>query len=523
VSIAGGSVLTGCAPGTPVAEETPSPAAEGSPTPVTPVASPTVAVPTVPQELKIAVTGLAPTLDGFHTSFSSYQIYNLIYDPLVRVDQEGNPRAALATSWEVLEPTVWQFKLREGVTFHNGETFDAEDVKASIEYYVNPENEYRNIGHIQLIESVEVVDEYTVNIHTSEPFAAMLAKIMVLYLWPNEYVEEVGMEGLNQRPIGTGPFKFVEWALDDHITFEGNPDYWGGAPKLDSVRYVQMPEAATRLAALEAGEMDMIEDVPPEQVQRLEGLGFNVETVLFGQAWVLWVGQMNTRTPPLESKLVRQAIAYAIDIDAIVDGITLGYARKLEGQMCGPDGFGWDPNQTAYPYDVEKARQLMADAGYADGFSVTFTYPTGRYFKGKEISEAIAAYLSEINIDVELVEMDFGAWAEPYLAGETGPLTHTAQNYMPGMDCTSSLAELLCIQGRFWCAPEMDEAYDRQAIAMDPEQRREDIAEMSALVKEEVPVVSVLQVPGIYAFAPKVHDVGVGSDHLIFLDNAFIE
>jgi peptide/nickel transport system substrate-binding protein len=459
--------------------------------------------------------------DGRHSGGGDWKIYNLMFDPLMRVDENGQPIPALATSYERIDPTTWRFHLREGVTFHNGEEFDAQDVKATWDYDLNPDNNYMNYSRVKFITEVKVVDKYTVDFITDgEPNAAFFVPFTVFFIRPDEYFAKVGLEGFQEAPVGTGPFKFVEWQRDEYILFEGFKDYWGGAPKLDTVRLVFMPEEATRMAALEAGEIDAAERIGPEQIGRLEEKGFVVQPILIGRAEEIFMGQDKTRPEPLRDKRVRQAMYYAIDVDAIVDGLSLGYARKMEGQVVGPDAVGYDPNIKAYPYDPDKAKALLAEAGYADGFDIRVPF-SPRGFRSQEVFESVCAYWAQVGINCDIEIMEFSVWAQPYLKGEAEGIFSQATNYMPSLDIDYILGTL---DVRYcWQAPEYLELLHEERAALDPDEREQVLWKIAEYLHDELPIIPLFQIPDIWCLSPKVHDFVEKPDSFFYLNDTYVE
>ena len=476
------------------------------------------------QEMVVSVEGLAPRMDGFFVTAQSWIFTNIIFDALFQVDAEGNIAPGLAESWEMTSPTTWVLNLRPGVKFHNGEDFTAEDVKYTLDFWLDPDNGYANLNRVENVVDVEIIDDLTVQLTTAEPFPLLPGRYSTMYIWPSETHQAVGAEAFQLEPVGTGPFKVSEFALDDFLALEANVDYWGGKPSIDALRFILQPEAATRVAALQAGEIDIAQHVPADLKDLLEGEGFDVLAVPIGQSFIIHFNLLGNTIEPFGDKRVRQAINYAIDIDTIVSELTGGFARKLDGQMAGPDAFGYCPDVEAYPYDPDKARELLDEAGFGDGFSVDYQFGHPRYFRGKEVSETVAAYLSDIGIDVDIEVMEFGNWVDVYFEGTAGPITHVGGNYLPGMDF-ADIAALMRggIPESFWDNPEYDALFDSYVSTVDTDERLRIACEMSALLKEEAPIVSLFQIPAIFGISPNVDGVEFGGTGLINFNNASLQ
>lgn len=331
-----------------------------------------------------------------------------MFNGLTWVDDEGNIVPALAESWEISEDgTEYTFKLRQGVKFHNGEDFDAQDVVATFEHGKLPENayafEYEGI-------KVEVVDDFTVKLITEEPRPLLLRRLSTqILIIPNDYYKEVGFDGFEEHPVGTGPFKFVEWVKGDRISLEAFEDYWEeGLPKVAKLTFRPIPEEATRIAAVQTGEIHIANRLPAEEAQKLLGAE-GIQIVRYPVDRVFYIAFNNLTSgvgTPIEDPQVRQAMNYAVDRQAIIDALFNGYADLVVG-FTTPTNLGYDDSLTPYPYDPDKARELLAEAGYADGFEIGFACPTGAYTNFEQVCEAIGGYLNDVGITFEGGEIQF--------------------------------------------------------------------------------------------------------------------
>jgi peptide/nickel transport system substrate-binding protein len=335
-----------------------------------------------------------------------------IFDSLVWLNDEGKIVPALAKSWSVSDDgTVYTFKLREDVTFHNGDTFDADDVVFTWQRGKQKEITYRE--DFLAAEKVEKVDKYTVRVILEKPNSMMLLQMNEHWgILSKEYHEEVGEEGYIQNPVGTGPFEFVEWRKADRIVLEANENYWQDEyPKVDRVVYRPIPEASTRIAAVKAGDIDIISRIGPEQAEELEGTS-GVDLISYPKDRVYYIAFNNMTTgkgTPIIEQKVRQAMSYAIDYQAIIDNIFNGKAERVAGFVV-PGNLGYDPSIEPYPYDPEKAEELLAEAGYPDGFEISMAGPSDTYINFEEVLQAVVGYWEEIGIEVELEFMESGKY-----------------------------------------------------------------------------------------------------------------
>ncbi|OGS40692.1 MAG: peptide ABC transporter substrate-binding protein [Euryarchaeota archaeon RBG_13_31_8] len=375
-----------------------------------------------------------------------------IFESLVEY-KEGSTeiQPGLATSWDISEDGLnITFNLREGVKFHDGTDFNADAVVFSFERQYNTSHPYNQYGEwaywgymFSDIEEVKKIDNYTVNIVLNKPNAAMmtsLAMFTVAIVSPTN--AELWKEDAFKHPVGTGPFKFVEWIKDDHITLEANKDYWRGAPKIDKLIFRVITDPSSRLLAIQAGEIQGMEFPDPasfssinadSDLELLTQPGMNVGYLALNCGYgyndtnkngVRDLDEPWVRTPgyfePFTNKSVRQAINYAINKTSIVENLYKGTAIVAKNGMP-PFMLGYNDAIVDYPYNPTKARELLAEAGYPNGFTTTlWVMPVSRpyMFDPSKIGEAIQSYLADVNIDVDIYQIDWSTYLEKTQAGE---------------------------------------------------------------------------------------------------------
>ena len=316
--------------------------------------------------------GLHPLLQ---TGLVEASVYGNIFDPLVALDADGRLQPGLAESWQARDDRSWTFTLRSGVSFHNGEPFDAESVRFTLEQMLDPAVASPIRAQLGQIERVETPDPRTAVIVTERPFAPLLAELTGLMMVPPAHTSRVGPTGLANQPVGTGPFRFVERVKDDRIVLEANGEHWRGPPGVGRLEFRPVPDTAGRLAAVRTGQVDLATNVPPEQVATLERDGVVVARRPGIQA--LYV-RLNLRKPPLDDLGVRQAIAHAVDLDQVIATVYGGLARRLNGPYP-PEVFAYDPDAPLQAYDPERARSLLRAAGVSKEPTLVFEAPRGRY------------------------------------------------------------------------------------------------------------------------------------------------
>ena len=315
----------------------------------------------------------------------------------------------LAESYRILNDTTWQFKLRRGVKFHNGEEFNAESVKFSVERVLNPDQKSPSRGLNVLIDRVEIVDPYTVNIVTKRPMPMLPERFTTpgftgtIAMLPPKYVREKGDQHFAANPIGTGPYRVVKWSKGESVELEANKDYWRGAPKVKSVIFQAIPEASTRVSAILTGQADIIASVPPDAIDTIKR-DANVriaETDVDGMPPHI---QINTvRGGPLADVRVRQALGLAVDMDLVVKRLLRGHgvARPLP---LDPRAFGFDSKLALQKPNLDRAKKLLSDAGHANGQGIPellVIFPTGgRYLRGESVAEYVAQQFGKLGVRV---------------------------------------------------------------------------------------------------------------------------
>ena len=271
------------------------------------------------------------------------------------------------------------------------------------------------------IDRVEIVDDYTVNFHTSGVVPLFDLYFQNFPIVPKGYVTEVGDEVFAREPVGTGPYLLEEWVKDDHITLVRNLDYWGPRPKADRLIFRSVPDIIARVATFLAGEADIVTDLQPATVPEIEKR--EELTVMAMPGLRLVFLNMNVLIDsPVKDHRVRQALNYAVDKQEIVETVMNGYATALPGQLCSPEYYGYNPGIQAYPYDPEKAKQLLAEAGYPEGLEVRLVCSRGRYMNDVEICQAVAGQLSKVGITLDVDVVEWSVHQNEYRTHEGGPI-----------------------------------------------------------------------------------------------------
>ncbi len=339
------------------------------------------------------------------------------YDTLVFQNPDGTIKPNLATSWEYKDPSTIVFKLRQGVKYHDGTAFKAADVKFNLERVLNTKRA-RMKGYIKMIKSVRVIDNATVEIKTQYPYAPFLANlaIPVASMASPAAIKKYGKK-FRRNPVGTGPFIFKKWVPSEYMQFEANPNYWGGRPKIDQLEFRVIPEASTRVLQLRAGQVQLAMYLPPAQMADVKN-DPKLDMIKAPLFRVIFIG-LSSLHKPFDNPLVRQAMNYAVDTRTIVEKVMLGVGKPIRGPF-GPAVWGYDPEfeKMGYHYNPQKARELLKQAGYPNGFETEFWHPTGKYTADKIAAEAFQAQLAKVGIRAKLRTGSWGLVAPTIRKGK---------------------------------------------------------------------------------------------------------
>lgn len=363
------------------------------------------------KKLTVAVSKEPKTLIPYESNDTGTgPIVHQYCETLMVVDENMNLKPCLAESWEVVDETHYRFHLREGVKFHDGSDFTAADVLYTMQKCVESTAAASTVGPIDIANSV-IEDDYTLLVALTEPFPAFL-NICSLDLMGivSKSAMEADSEGYASAPVGTGPFKFVEWATGDYIKMEANDEWWGGEVAVKELMLRYIPEATTRAVEVESGGVD-IANVTIADVETLSA-NDELETLNIPILNTSYLS-FNCSVEPFNNKKVRQAISLAIDCDAVIEAIYGEYAGTAKSFIPQIMWGYYDADSEFEGYDVEKAKQLLEEAGYKDGFSCTMVANGSQ-----TLAEMLQNYLAEVGINVELNVTDFANWLDMIVNGK---------------------------------------------------------------------------------------------------------
>jgi len=496
-----------------------------------------------------ATSGDAARLDpGDVTDNESMERMDNIFECLVDFKPGTTEiQPCLATSWDISEDgKEIIFNLRKGVKFHDGTDFNADAVVFSFARQYDNDHPYNQYGEWVLwkfilgdIKKIEKIDDYTVKLVLHRKNAAIMTSLAMMFsvaiVSPTN--AEKYKEDAFKHPCGTGPFKFVEWVKDDHITLEANEDYWRGRPELNKLVFKVISDPSARLLALEVGEIHGMEYPNPSDFDRIKAndnlslmtapgmnIGYMAINTGYGYVDVNKNGVRDDDEPlektpgylePLTKKEVRQAINMAIDKQAIIDSIYMGTAVKAKNGIP-PFMLGYNDEIEDYPYDPERAKELLAEAGYPDGFEVTlYVMPVSRayMFDPPKIGEAIQSYLGNIGIKVNFYQVDWGTYIQEVQAGNhqmcllgiTGD-TGDTNDFMSYCYAPNSAAIGLASNQAFYLNEELQDSIDNALQTYDKDERAENYKRAQELIHEDAPWVYLAHSNQNLVFTKNVHD-----------------
>ncbi|MGG1659978.1 glutathione ABC transporter substrate-binding protein [Brevibacillus sp. NRS-1366] len=456
------------------------------------------------------------------TIVSGSIVNNKIYEGLVRLSKDMTYQPALATEWKQLSDVIWEFKLRQGVTFHDGSPFNADAVVKTFERILDKNVGATRAQAFEMVKEVKPIDDFTIQFILKRPFApffTVLAGSEGSILSPKA-VEQYGKE-LTKHPTGTGPFTFQSWLPGQEIVLVRNETYWGEQAKVDKVVFKVIPEDATRIAMVESGEAHVAEQLPVSEINRVQsskvmGLGsydsFGVDYIGF-----------NFRKKPFDDVRVRQAISHAIDSGAIIQGIFNGIGTPANTSLA-PTVFGYDPQVKLYSYDLNKARLLLKEAGYPDGFQASI-YTSDNKLR-ISMAEVIQSQLKGIGIDLQVQVMEIGAYVAAASKGETEMFI---SNWGASADGDYTQYNLFHSRSQgspgnhfFYSNPQVDQLIDGARSEVASEKRKQLYAKAQQLEMEDAVMIPIRNSVNLAAISSHAKGIWISPNGHIQVNEAVI-
>jgi peptide/nickel transport system substrate-binding protein len=460
----------------------------------------------------VGVDSLPPSKGNPFGGVGSPNIYTwaAIYDPLTFVSQDGAIQPKLATKWSRTSPTTWQFTLRDGVKFSDGERLTGKGVANVIHFLETDKKVSKSpvAGDLSVIASAKAPNANTVAITTKKPDPILPRQLAELYIPAPQILATKGIRAITDNPVGTGPFKVTKWGAKT-VTLTAFDDSWR-APKLGGLVIQELADPTARLQALQSGQVDMITGVSPDQVSQLTGkLKANVTKA----AQVMSLAFINTGgSTPIANQKVRQAFNYAVNKRAIANKLLLGKAQPM-GQGTVESATGHNPAVQPYPYNPAKAKHLLAAAGYANGFKMTADVVVGSFPADKQMYELMKADLAKVGVNVTLHQVTFSTWLQNYLSGEWGKASAfgLSWNSLPTMDGARSMSYFSCLKTpAFFCDKQAAELLRKAKTNLDAKSRQKQLRKVSEAMHDNPPALYLVR---------QIDITGLSKDVRGFVDN----
>ncbi|WDV96866.1 glutathione ABC transporter substrate-binding protein [Brevibacillus parabrevis] len=451
-------------------------------------------------------------------------VHHKVYEGLIRRDENMEFKPMLATEWKQLDEVTWEFKLRQGVVFHDGTPFNAEAVKATFARVLDPKVGSPRATQFQMIQEVKAVDDYTVQIKLTYPYSPLLS-ILANHegsIISPKAIEQYGKD-LSKHPVGTGPFVFEAWTPGQEIVLARNDNYWGEKVKYAKAVFKVVPEDTTRIAMVETGEAHIAEPLPVTEIERVsqspqmalyrtEGLGTD------------FIG-FNTKKKPFDDVRVRQAINYAIETDAIIQGVFNNVGTKANSAMS-PKVLGYSEALKGYEFDPNKAKALLKEAGYANGFKTTLW--TGDRKERINAAEVIQSQLKGIGVEVEVKVLEYGAYLDAEDNGETdmfisgwGNATGDGDYNQYNLFHSSSFGK--GGNTTFYVNKEVDKLIEEARREPDSAKRKQLYAQALEIESKEAPMVPIRNLEHVAAVSKKIKGFWISPSGYMMINDITME
>jgi peptide/nickel transport system substrate-binding protein len=454
------------------------------------------------ESLNVALSAGIQTLDAHNAVVpgTELSVVSQLYTPLVTRDADLKLVGVLAESWELVDPTTWKFVIKPGIKFPDGEPLDAAAVAWNIQRVIDPKTPTRSRSWYTVIDHAEAVSPTELRIYTTQPFGALPEQLTMLFMMAPNWV---AANDTTLHAMGTGPYDLVSYTPGDRVVLKAKADYWGPKPDFSDVVMRIIPDAAARVAGLQAGELDVITDILPVDVATINKSGA-------GQAGALasnkaFVMKFNMTKPPMDNLKLRQAINYAVDKQAIIDSIYAGTTTPSQCQILNSSQIGFNPALKAYAFDPDKARELLKESGLKLPVQIEFEVPLGRYLLAQDAAQAIAGELADVGINVSLKEMEFATWMGKFWdAQDMGQIALLTQFYATN-DGGGTL-NLFHKSSRvdYWDDDQFSKDLDAARAAIDPVERDRLYAAATSRMCDQAATGFLFGLPATYATSKRV-------------------
>jgi peptide/nickel transport system substrate-binding protein len=500
-------------------------------------ADPTAAA--APVATVVVAQGVDPTtLDPMnHQEAPATVLANNLFDGLLERDQDLNVVPLLAESYQSVSPTIWEFKLRRGIRFQNGEPFDAESVKWSLERLIDPKLKLRGASAFTPLTHVEIVDPYTVRVHSKAGWPLLPAVLTTgqAAMLPPRYYREKDMAYLQKNPVGSGPFKLVRWVKDDRIELEANDQYWRGAPRIKRLVFKPIPDDAVRVAALQNGEVDVAVNIPPHLANVIAShpklflstaaSTRTIQLIYYTHQYDANHKLVGPYAGPTADRRVRLAMNHAVDVDQIIKTVLDGKGVRI-ALMLTAKHFGFDPALKPMVQDLARTQQLLAEAGFPGGVDMVLNSPQGRYVRDREVAEAVAGQLTKAGIRTTLKVHEWGSYLNNMVyVHKAGPVFMIGWGAGGTYDA-EGVYDPLFRSGKInsnYHNTDFDGMNDEAKQSMDPKRRLELFLRMNRIMVDDAAAMPLYQQIDLYGATKRVVWKARGDERIKGYDMALRE
>lgn len=462
--------------------------------------------------LRVGGTQAPPTLGNPYSAIGPppSAVWMAMYDGLTVIDENGKLAPALAESWTNPTPTTWVFKLRPNVTFHNGEPFNAQTVVDVITLLKAPESQkYIATSELRIITEVKALDPMTVQFTTEEPDAVLPKRLNIIMMVEPKAWKALGPDEFALKPVGTGPFQLTDWGrATGRIKLSVYKKSWRQSAEIDALELYSIMETSSRVQALMAEQVDIIVAPSPDDATFLTEEGFKVSAPLPSVVMSIAFRTERPDKAPLKDKRVRQALNMAVDREAMSKQILGGIAAPAH-QGATPAVMGYNPNLPPIPYDPAKAKALLAEAGYPNGFNLIFEVLTNLGNNDTAIYQKMAEDLATIGVKVELRQSTFAAWLRKYATNEWGDIDafSLTWNSAPFQDVIRPIEYFSCLKAApFFCDESIIPLIKKSNQTLDENEREKLLQEIMVQFRDSAPALLLVDFPVLTVTSPRIKD-----------------
>jgi len=441
----------------------------------------------------------------------SSTLWFAMFDALVRTDESGELEPALALRWTLIDPTRWRFYLRPGVFFSNGESFNAETVAATMAWLKSDDGKRMVIANeLKGVRRAEVVDSLTIDMITDQPDAILPKRLTAVPIVARDAWAKLGVDRFALEPVGTGPFVLADWGRQTaRAVLKANHSSWR-PPIIDELHFLQQPDMTTRIQALMSGQVDLINTITPDVVPEVQARGFTIKVSQTPQVFSLAFNTVSDPNGAVGDVRVRRALNYAVNKEAIA-GVAMMGLMTPASQGASPVTFGYNPSLNPYTYDPEKAKALLAQAGYGSGLELEAEVVVGAAPGDNLMFSLVQQDLRAIGVNIVIRGTVFSDWLRKYLAGTfEADMFGLSWNGAPYYDAVRAMEYFSCAKvSYFFCEPNIMPELLATGRIFDTEERRYSLQTLAGKFRDLAPAIFLIEISDIAVLSPVVRNFRV--------------